>query len=48
MNAMDDSAPSQLPAHPAFAGLSHAGAERLQQQLSGVSLRLVIPFVLGV
>ncbi|WP_396094841.1 ABC transporter transmembrane domain-containing protein [Cyanobium sp. To12R1] len=31
---MDDSAPSQLPAHPAFAGLSHSSAERLQQQLS--------------
>ena len=34
MSAMDDSAPSQLPAHPAFAGLSHSSAERLQQQLS--------------
>ena len=34
MRAMDDSAPSQLPAHPAFAGLSHSSAERLQQQLS--------------
>ena len=34
MNSMDDSAPSQLPAHPAFAGLSHSSAERLQQQLS--------------
>ncbi|MCP9821730.1 peptidase domain-containing ABC transporter [Cyanobium sp. L1E-Cus] len=34
MIAMDDSAPSQLPAHPAFAGLSHSSAERLQQQLS--------------
>ncbi len=31
---MDDSAPSQLPAHPAFAGLSDSSAERLQQQLS--------------
>jgi len=28
---MDDSAPSQLLTHPAFAGLSHASAERLQQ-----------------
>jgi len=34
MSSMDDSAPSQLPAHPAFAGLSHSRAERLQQQLS--------------
>lgn len=34
MSSMDDSAPSQLPAHPAFAGLSHSSAERLQQQLS--------------
>ena len=34
MRAMDDSAPSQLPTHPAFAGLSHSSAERLQQQLS--------------
>jgi len=34
MSAMDDSAPSHLPAHPAFAGLSHSSAERLQQQLS--------------
>ena len=34
MSVMDDSAPSQLPAHPAFAGLSHSSAERLQQQLS--------------
>jgi len=34
MSAMDDSAPSQLPAHPAFAGLPHSSAERLQQQLS--------------
>ena len=34
MSAMDDSAPSQLPAHPAFAGLSDSSAERLQQQLS--------------
>ena len=31
---MDDSAPSQLPTHPAFAGLSDSSAERLQQQLS--------------
>ena len=34
MRAMDDSAPSQLPTHPAFAGLSDSSAERLQQQLS--------------
>ena len=34
MSSMDDYAPSQLPAHPAFAGLSHSSAERLQQQLS--------------
>ena len=34
MSSMDDSAPSQLPAHHAFAGLSHSSAERLQQQLS--------------
>ncbi|MDH4405096.1 MAG: peptidase domain-containing ABC transporter [Cyanobium sp. D14.bin.5] len=34
MSAMDDSAPSQLPAHPAFAGFSHSSAERLQHQLS--------------
>ena len=34
MSSMDDSAPSQLPANPAFAGLSHSSAERLQQQLS--------------
>jgi len=34
MSSMDDSAPSQLPAHPAFAGLSHSSAERLQKQLS--------------
>ena len=34
MKAMDDSAPSQLPTHPAFAGLSDSSAERLQQQLS--------------
>ena len=31
---MDDSAPSQPPTHPAFAGLSDSSAERLQQQLS--------------
>ena len=34
MRSMDDSAPSQLPTHPAFAGLSDSSAERLQQQLS--------------
>ena len=31
---MDESAPSQLPAHPAFVGLSHSSAEHLQQKLS--------------
>ena len=34
MRTMDDSAPSQPPTHPAFAGLSDSSAERLQQQLS--------------
>ena len=44
---MDDSIPAQLPAHPAFAGLSHASAERLQRQLRCAGLLLVIPFALG-
>ena len=47
MNAMDDSAPSQLPAHPAFAGLSHAGAERLQQLLSRRQFAVGDPLCLG-
>ena len=47
MNAMDDSASSQLPAHPAFAGLSHAGAERLQQQLSRRQFAVGDPLCLG-
>ena len=33
MSAMDVTAPPSLPAHPAFAGLSSAGQERVQQQL---------------
>jgi subfamily B ATP-binding cassette protein HlyB/CyaB len=34
MSAMNVAAPPSLPAHPAFAGLSPAGQERLEQQCS--------------
>ena len=47
MNPMDDSAPAQLPAHPAFAGLSHASAERLQRQLSVRRFAVGYPLCLG-